>query len=152
MSLESILATKGEDIKHVPPLPVGTYTLQLFGKPNFQDQSRRGGTDYVDFQSRIVAIGEDVSQEQIDQFPGGRAAILGMELKGRGGTRFYLSDAALPMCTDWMADVLDIDRGMTFKEMCFQVPGKTCLAVMRQEPSQDGKRMLSNIQSYAKVG
>jgi hypothetical protein len=152
MSLESILAMKGEEIKHVPPLPVGTYTLQLFGKPNFVDQSRRGGTDYVDFQAKVVAIGDTVSQEQLDQFPGGRNAVVGMELRGRGGTRFYLSDAALPMLKEWMVDILDIDPTLSLKEMCFQVPGKMCLAEMQQEPTQDGKRMVSNIRSYAKIG
>ena len=152
MSLESILAMKGEDIKYAPPLPVGTYTLQIFGKPNFVDQSRRGGTDYVDFSSKVVAIGDNVSVEQIDQFPGGRQAIIGMELKGRGGTRFYLSDAALPMLKDWLVDVLEIDPAQDLKGMIFQAPGKMCLAEMQQEPTQDGKRMVSNIRSYAKIG
>jgi hypothetical protein len=152
MSLESILAMKGEEVKYAPPLPVGTYTLQMFGKPNFVDQSRRGGTDYVDFQAKVAAIGDSVSQDSIDQFPGGRASIVGMELKGRGGTRFYLSEAALPMLKDWLVETLGIDGTLTLKEMCFQVPGKMCLAEIQQEPTQDGKRMVSNIRSYAKLG
>lgn len=152
MSFENILNKKATEISRPPPVPPGTYTLQVFGRPNFVDQSRRGGTDYVDFQTKIVAIGDNVEESILATFPGGRAALMGFELKGRAGARFYLSENAMYMVKEWLTESLGIDEGdKTLKELCFEAPGNMVMAEIQNEPTQDGKGMVSTIRSWARV-
>lgn len=151
MSFESILAKKAADISRPPPVPPGTYVLQVFGRPNFVDQSRRGGTDYADFQTKIVQIGDNVEPSSIDAFPGGRQALLGFELKGRAGARFYLSENAAWMLKEWLIESLGIEEGeKSIKEMCFEAPGHYVVAEIQNEPTSDGKGMVSSVRSWAK--
>lgn len=150
--LNDILNKPATDIKRPPPIPAGVYTIQLFGKPNFTDKKGQGA-DFVEFPSKIVAVSDTVTEESIAAFPGGRAALMGHELKGQGGVRFYLTDDSAWRLTEFMTDTLGIEgEGRNVKEMCFDVPGKMCQIEVAQEPTQDGKGMLSRIRSFARQG
>lgn len=151
-NMDSVLNTKASEIKRPPPIPVGTYTLQIFGRPNFVDMSKSGKKDYVDFQSKIVAIGDTVSEEDLAVYPGGRQALMGMELKSFNGVRFYLSEASLPQLKEWLEEALGIDlENKTLKEAIFEAPGHNVIAEIAQEPTQDGKGMQARIRSYARA-
>lgn len=151
-NMDSVLNTKATEIKRPPPIPVGTYTLQIFGRPNFVDMSRAQKTDYVDFQSKIMAVGDNVSEEDLAAYPGGRQALMAHELKGRAGARFYLSEAAVPQLTEWLQEALGIDlEGKTLKEAIFEAPGHMVIAEIGQEPTQDGKGMQNRIASWARA-
>lgn len=151
-NMDSVLNTKATDIKRPPPIPVGIYTLQIFGRPNFVDMSRAAKVDYVDFQTKIMAVGDNVSEEDLNAYPGGRQALLGLELKGRNGARFYLSEGALPQLTEWLREVLEIDlEGKSLKEAIFEAPGHMVQCEMSQEPTQDGKGMQNRVQGWAKA-
>lgn len=152
-SMESVLNTKASEVKRPPPLPVSNYTLQLHGRPNFVDMERQGKSSYVDFQSKIMGISEDTSDEDLAAYPGGRAVIMGMDVKPRHGwCRFYLSEGALPQLTEWLHDVLGIDlEGKSLKEACFEVPGHMAIAEVQQTPTQDGKGMIAEIRGWARA-
>jgi hypothetical protein len=151
-SMDSVLNTKATEIKRAPPIPVGTYTLQIFGRPSFVDMSRQGKTDFVDFQTKIMAVGDTVSEDDLASYPGGRGALLGLELKGRAGARFYLSEAALPQLTEWLSESLGIDLdGKTLKEAIFEAPGHNVTCEMAQEPTQKGDGMQNRIASWARA-
>lgn len=153
-AFESVLNRKSTEIKPPEPLPVGNYTVQFFGRPVFQDNSKSAGkASYVEFPCKIVAIGDNVDQEQAANFKGG---LMGHEIKGFSGARFYTSDDALWRLVEFMTDALGIDKGTedsprSLKDMVFEVPGKACLITIKQEPSQDGKRMQSRIDGFAKL-
>lgn len=149
-TLDDVLNKKGADVKRPPPMPVGRYLFQVFGRPAFQDMSKAGKNDYVDFPIKVVQIGDDVSQEQIDQFPGGRSALVGHEPKGRSGARFYLSEASQYILVEWLRDALGISDDQPLKAMCFEAPGHLAWGEVQQEPTQDGKGMQSSIRSWAK--
>lgn len=151
-SMDAVLNTKAAEIKRPPPIPVGTYTLQIFGRPSFVDMSKTGKTDYVDFQSKIIAIGDTVSEDDLSAYPGGRQALSGLELKGRQGARFYLSEAALPQLTEWLQDSLGIDlEGKSLKEAIFEAPGHNVICEMAQEPTQKGDGMQNRIAGWARA-
>lgn len=152
MSFDAILNKPAGEIKRPPPLPVGTYTLQLTGKPNFMDMSKSGKQDYVDLPCKVVAIGDNVSAEDRASFPGGEAAILGHEPKARSGLRFYLSENSAWILVEFLRDALGIDvESMALKQAIFEAPGHMVLADCQQEPTQDGKGMTSQFRNFARV-
>lgn len=152
MSFDSILNKPAAEIKRPPPLPAGTYTLQLYGRPNFVDMSKAGKKDYVDFPCKIVAIGDNISAEDRAAFPGGEAGILAFEPKARQGLRFYASEESAWILKEFLVNALGIDEtGKTLKEQCFEAPGHMVLADCQQEPTQDGQGMTTQFRNFAKV-
>lgn len=151
-NMDAVLNTKATEIKRAPPIPVGTYTLQVYGRPSFVDMSRANKTDYADFQLKIISIGDNVSEDDLNGYPGGRQALAGMELKGHGTGRFYLSEKATPQLTEWLEQALGIElEGKSLKEACFEAPGHNVICEMAQEPTQDGKGMQNRIASWARA-
>lgn len=152
-SMESVLNQKASEIKRPPPVPVGTYTLQFHGRPTFVDMERQGKASYVDFQSKIMALSDEMSEEDIAAYPGGRAALLGQDIKPRHGwCRFYLTESSAVQLKEWIEDILQIDmEGKTLKEACFDVPGHMAIAEVQQTPTQDGKGMIAEIRGWARA-
>lgn len=152
MSFDSILNKPASELKRPPPLPAGTYTLQLFGRPNFVDMEKAGKQNYVDLPCKIVAIGDNISAEDRATFPGGEAGILGHEPKARSGLRFYLGENSAFILVEFLKEALGIDTdSKTLKDAIFEAPGHMVLADCQQEPTQDGKGMTSQFRNFARV-
>jgi hypothetical protein len=146
-NFSSILDRKASTIEEPKPFPVGTYLVLLQGQP-IRGESSQKKTEYWDFPSKILQPQSDVSQEEIEKFGG----VQGKELKGRGGLRFYITEESAYRMKEFLTEHLGIDEGeKTMREMLAEAPGKQVYVTISHQPSDDGKRIYSQVVSTARV-
>lgn len=151
-NFSSILDRKPDEIEEPKPFPVGWYLVILQGQPQKGESSQKK-TEYWDFPCKILAPQEGVSQEEIEKFGG----VQGKELKGRSGLRYYVTEESAYRLKEFLIDHLAIDptasdgSTKTMRMLMAEAPGKQCLVEIRHNPSQDGKRLYSEVNATARV-
>lgn len=152
-SFQDILNRKASDIKPPPAYPVGSYHCLVDGPPEAQESSQKGTPCRV-FKFKILAPGADVNAKDLAEIDGG---VVGKIITGQPHAAFYLVETAVWRYKEFLEGALGIspDKGngedKTLLEMEAEAPGKQVMVKLKQEISQDGKRMVHRIDSYARV-
>jgi hypothetical protein len=152
-NFQDILNRKASDIKPPPAYPVGSYHCLVDGPPEAQESSQKGTPCRV-FKFKIIAPGADVNPQDLAQIDGG---VIGKTLTGQPHAAFYLVETAVWRYKEFLEDALAISPNKgngeekTLLEMEAEASGKQVMVKLRHEISQDGKRMMHRIDSYARV-
>lgn len=148
----SILNKRPSEIKEPPLTPVGTYLCLLQGQPVLGESSGKK-TPQVDFPCKVLAAGDDVNKDELAAIGG----IANIQMKNRGGLRFYLSEDAQFMVKNFLIEHCAIpatnDDGSEklLKQLFAEAPGKQVYVVVRHETTQDGKRVVASVASTMRV-
>lgn len=152
-NFQDILNRKASEIKPPPAYPVGTYHCLVDGPPEHQESSQKGTPCRV-YKFKILSPGADVDQKEIAQIEGG---VVHKILTGQPHAAFYLVEGAAWRYKEFLEGALGISdkkangEEKTLLEMEAEASGKQVLVKLKQEVSQDGKRMVHRIDSYARV-
>ena len=138
-----ILKRPASEIKRPPPLPIGHYLWAVQGLPRF-DKSSKKGTDFVEFNCKLLQPLDDVDPADLEAAGG-----IGDRTKT---LTFYLTEKSAYRLTEFMRDDLGIDgEGKSVEQMIDETPGRQFLAAIIHEPSRDGKGIYDNIGATAPV-
>jgi excisionase family DNA binding protein len=153
VSFQDILSRKASDIKPPPAYPVGTYHCLVDGPPAAEESSQKGTPCRV-YRFKILAPGSDVNPQDLAEIEGG---VIGKIITGQPHAAFYIVETAVWRYKEFLEGALGISvskgngEEKTLLEMEAEAPGKQVMVKLKQEISQDGKRMVHRIDSYARV-
>lgn len=142
----SILDRNPTEVEKPKPIPAGTYSTIIIGQPRF-DKSSKKQTEFVEFSHKIVAQGEDVSEEDLNEAltkPDGSVRPLqDIVMKNT----FYLTENAAWRLKDFLKDVgFDVDDdSVSMREMVEGCAGRSVGVFVKHEPSQDGTTVFAKI-------
>lgn len=141
VNFAEILSRPVESAERPKPLPAGTYRLQITG---FEyGSSSKKQTPYVRFNYSVVSPMQDVNTEQ----------LAGIDLAAKKlRDDFYLTADALYRLREYLEKKLNLNvSGRPFGACIAEVPGKTVIASVVQNPSQrEGDDSIYNeISGYA---
>ena len=138
-------AKKLDDIKDVPPVPVGTYLLMVSGHP--EKIKAQTGTEGLSFKMKFLQPRDDVDPQSLKLF---------LEATEKGLSEFempntiYDSPYAEQNLRDFLK-ALGIPGNKGLKQAIAEAPGAQCLGHIRHRPSQDGSRLMANFDRFAKA-
>lgn len=150
-SLEDLVtsnATKDE-IKDVPPIPVGTYLAMIVGQHEMR--KAQTGNSGVEWTCRFISAKDDVDQERLKEH---------LEASDRGLNEVTIKHAiwdsayAAQQIRDFVYDTLDIDPQMPLKQAMAEAAGKNFYMSITHRPTQgrDGvARLQAQINGTAKA-
>lgn len=151
-AFSEIMNKPANAIKPPEPEPVGEYLVVINGRYNIVDNSAAKKTDYIDFPIKVLQLGSSINPETANEWQlKTNKQLIGHEIKGRAGARFYISEDAAWMLKQFLTDTLGIPEGSNLTEMCDQAVGKQYWHSIRHGFSQDGTRMLAERASTAKA-
>lgn len=134
----SILDQPADAVKPPPLLPPGTYDTVIVGLPE-AGQSAQKKTDFFKFTHRIIAAGDDVDPDELNEaFPDGVAG------KTVDNT-FYLTENSLFMLTEFMKNCGVEMEGKSVRACIDEVPNSRVRIHIKHEPSQDGQRVFARV-------
>lgn len=152
-NFSSILDRAPSEIEKPKPLPVGTYTCVVNGLPTY-DKSSKKQTDFVRFNLKVLAAGEDVDADDLStwmQKPDGTTRSLA-DTQIRHD--LYLTEDAAWRLKDFLThlgwDIEDSENG-SMRQMIEQSAGRQVNVFMRHEASQDGTSVFAKVGSTAAV-
>lgn len=143
-SFEDIANQDLDDIRDVPPLPVGTYLCMVLGHHEIVKSSKM--TEGMEWKLKFLSAREDVDSYALNE----HAEALGKSLSDEE-MKFTIWDSpyAKQAVRDFLRDTLGLSGAV--KECLAQVPGQHLLVNITHRPSQDGKRLMANINSTARA-
>lgn len=123
-----------DDIKDVPPLPIGTYLALVVG-PHTMVKSRERQTDGVEFNYRLLQALDDVDQDGLTA-----------HLEARGGSLYDIngkhtiwdSPFAATALRDFVYDALGVDESLPMKQALGEAPGRNFSLHIRHRPFDSG--------------
>lgn len=130
-------ATK-EDIKDVPPIPIGTYLAMVVG-PHQMVKSNQKGTDGIEFQLRFLQADEDVDRD-----------ALGAHLEASGRSlhdvlmkhTIWESPYAATSLRDFVYGALSVEEKLPLKQALAEAPGRNFKLHIRHRPFDSGGGMM----------
>lgn len=153
-NFQDILNRKASEIKPPAAFPPGSYHCLVEGAPT-QEESSQKSTPCRVYKFKILSPMSDVNQAQVAEIEGG---VVGKIISGQGaGTAFYLTEGAAWRYKEFLMDHLGIpEKGpngddKTILEMEAEAPGKQVIVKLKQEISQDGKRIYHRLDTTAHV-
>lgn len=137
----SILDLPPTKVERPKPLPQGTYVTVIVGMPRY-DKSAKKQTSFIEFQHRMVAAGEDVDKDALDDALGDRA-LTDVVMKNT----LYDTPLAGWRIKEFLQHCgFDIDDDSTsMREMVEQTAGKTVGVYLTHVPTQDGQGVFARI-------
>lgn len=139
-NISDILDRKVEDVEAPKPLPPGSYNCIVKGMPE-QGESSKKKTPFLKFILQITSAGEDVDPDEIKEY----GDVVGKTIDAV----YYTTEGALFMLRDFLESLgLDID-GKSFSAVIDETPNCACIAYVKHEPSNDGKRFFARLASTA---
>lgn len=154
-SLTEIIETEAantslDDIKDVPPIPVGSYLCQIVGHHENVKSSRQQ-TDGIRFKVRFLQAREDVEVEKLAEHLEASNRTLGDVTMNMD---IWESPYALSSLRSLLRDTLGIDGSLGLKQALAEVPGKQFIATVTHRAVQsDGgvMRLAAQIGSTARA-
>lgn len=142
-TFESILDKPIDDITRPPPMPAGSYVATVVGLPTQGKSSNEKQTPFYEFKFNLVSPMEDVDQEKLAEIGG---------LAGKTGTiKFYLTEDSAWRLKEFLLDHLGITGVSSIKQAIAEAPNRQCVVVYKSQPSRQGDRLVSFIDSTAKA-
>lgn len=142
MSFEDVLNKKAEDVKQMPPTPVGTYVAIVAGPPK-KGAIGADNTDIFDYELKLVQPMDDVNQEEL-------AASGGMENRTIRA-RFFLTEKAAYRLKDFAVACGVEEAGKSLGQMAAECQGRQVKVLVKHEPAKDGSAVFANAASYSQV-
>ena len=146
--IEQEARTNLENIKEVPPLPVGSYLAQVVG-PHENVVSGRKQTAGIQFNVRLISAGEDVDRDTLGQYLEASNQNLG-DVTIRH--TIWESPYAMSTLKSFLMQSLELQGNL--KEALSQVPGRQFIMHITHRPiqSDDGTmRLMAQIGSTARA-
>lgn len=137
---------KVSDIKDVPPIPVGTYLVMVAGHAE-RTKSTQKGTDGLAFRFKFIQPRDDVDPQSLKTF-------LEASEKNLSDHEMTFTIWESPYAEQNFRDLiknLGVNDNLGMKQACAEVPGAQCLAHIRHRPSQDGQRLMADIDRFLKA-
>ena len=128
-SFAPILDRPASEIERPKPIPAGTYTALVKGLPEFGESSQKK-TPYARFTFELIAAGDDIDQEALEEMGG----IGGKTLRND----YYLTEDALWRIKQFAEDCGVDPEGLTVGQMLEYANGAQVQVVVRHEPARDG--------------
>lgn len=146
----SILDRPSTEIERPKPLPAGTYTCVVNGLPRY-DKSSKKQTDFVEFQLKVLASGEDVDEDDLKAWmtkPDGTSRALA---DAAIRATYYLTEDAAWRLKKFLQD-LGIEEEGSLRQMIEAAPGCQVNVFMKHRASEDGSTTFAEIGNTAPVG
>lgn len=118
-----------DEIKDIPPLPIGTYLALIVG--NHEMIKARTGTPGIQFEYRLVQAEEDVNAGELDAHLTARNASL-HDVTGKHV--IYDSAYAGVALRDFVFGALAIDEKLGMQQALSEIPGRNFKVHFRQDP------------------
>ncbi len=142
-NFESILDKPASEIERPKPLPQGTYVCTVKGLPRF-DKSSKKQTPFVEFTLQPIEAGEDVDEDDLK-------AIGGFKNKTIRAT-YYETEDAIWRLKKFIEDCgIEIDDGVSLRQLLEETPGKQVAAFIKHQASDDGQAVYAQLASTAPV-
>ena len=134
-----------DEIKDVPPLPVGSYLVMVNG--NYEAvKSGQKQTDGMQFNLRVLQAREDVDPEALSaHLEASNRTLMDITLKHT----IWDSPYALTSLRDFLRDTLQINGSLPPKQALAEVPGKQFIVSMIHRPFTDNS---GNARLRAEIG
>lgn len=124
-----LLNKPADAIKKKKPLPAGTYHGIIMG--HRFDESREKKTPFVEFEIRLQAAGDDISQDDL------AAALEGRQLQQETRRQsFYLTDDAMWRLKEFMESCNIASSGRNLNEMLPETTAKPVLVNLTMTPGR----------------
>ena len=134
-----LLATNTDDVEKPKPLPAGIFDATVKG---FKLDINKNGNTFVKFEYSNINAGPDVPPEDLE----------GLDLSKRLLTfNFYLTDGAKWRLKEHLQSLGISTTGKTFGELLPLTVGSAVRLEVIQYNSQDGKEILSRVESVVGV-
>lgn len=133
-SFAELLALSTEEVKALPPLPVGEYLLRILSHEErvAQKTQNRG----VQFNFEVIGMDENVDRSQVEGVPGRKIR-----------DTFWITQDALPRLAEFFRK-LGLSSG-SLAENIIKSPGYEIFATITQNPASDGSGTIyNNITAY----
>jgi hypothetical protein len=146
--LEQEARTNLQDIKEVPPIPVGSYLAQIVG--NYENvTSTRKQTPGLQFTIRLISAGEDVDSDALRKFlEASNQSLHDVVIKHT----IWESPYAMTALKALLLNTLGLSG--TLKEALARIPGQQLIVSITHRPTQsdDGTmRLMAQIGSTARA-
>ena len=146
--IETEAQTNLEDIKEVPPIPVGSYLSQVVGNHENITSSRKQ-TAGIQFTIRLISAGADVDQDSLRDFlEASNQSLHDVTIKHT----IWESPYAMSTLKAFLLNTLGINGPL--KQALSQVPGRQLISTITHRPMQsdDGTmRLMAQIGSTARA-
>ncbi len=145
--MEAIDSSKKlDDIRDVPPIPVGTYLVMGNGHAE-KVKSTQKGTDGLAFKVKFLQPREDVDPTSLQAF-------LSASEKSLADHEMTSTIWESPYAEQNLRDLLKaagIKGSLGIKQAIAEYPGSQFLVHIRHRPSQDGSRLMADIDRFLKA-
>lgn len=136
----SILDRAPADVEKPKPAPIGSYKTQIVGQPRF-DKSSKKQTEFVEFTHKLISAGEDVDEDELKAYLGGRK-LAEVTMKNT----YYLTEASLWRLKEFLEHCgIDLDSVDSLREGIEATPGCEVGIFVNHEPAQDGESFFARI-------
>lgn len=139
----SILDKQPADVKPPEALPTGSYLCVVKGMPRY-DKSTKKGTPFIEYTLVIIQPMEDVDADALAEFGDCKGKVIKATYYDTEGAGYRLKEF-YEHCG------LDVENAESMRELVDQPNGCQVIAYMKQEPSDDGRRMFSKLSGTAPV-
>lgn len=151
-NFQDILNKPAASIEKPKPYPVGTYLGMIEGAPAFGQAASENKTDFVEFSTKILSLGDDVDPVAVATFQEKGQQIVGKTLKGFNWLRFYVTDDSAWRLMAFLEEHLGIEKGSkSLNEMLAEAPGKQFYFTVKHEATKDGSGVVAKLGNTAKV-
>lgn len=150
-NMTSILDRPSNTIERPRPLPVGTYQFQVKGQPRY-DKSKNGN-EFAEFQLVPLAKGEDVDEEALKDALTVKATgeIKPLAEKLMKPQFYYGNDFGAAMLREFVDACGVPDPELSLRERIPGTAGTQVLGHVRHRPTQDGKGIQADIDSFGPI-
>ena len=139
-SFSSILDRAPSEIEKPKPLPTGSYVTLLVGQPRI-DKSTKKQTEYREFTHKILSAGEDVDEDDLKAYLGGKK-LTDVLMKNT----YYITEGAVWRLKEFLEHCgIDLDEVDSLAEGIEETPGKQVGIFINHEASQDGTSVFARI-------
>ena len=114
-SFSSILDRAPSEIEKPKPLPTGSYVTLLVGQPRI-DKSTKKQTEYREFTHKILSAGEDVDEDDLKAYLGGKK-LTDVLMKNT----YYITEGAVWRLKEFL-EHCGIEEGESLREMVEETP------------------------------
>jgi hypothetical protein len=149
-TFESILTstTRLDDIKDIPPIPQGTYLVQING-PHEMIKSTQKQTDGAQINLRLLQARDDVDPDALRaHLDAANRSLMDVQLRYTFWDSPYLEQSL----RDFFRNAMGFDGDWSVSQCFANIPGKQVLAHVRHRPvrSNDGTmRISAEVDSFA---
>lgn len=126
-----LLGKQVDDIKPVPPLPIGEYTFEIGGREEVT--STQKGTPGIEITLTAVAASDKIDKDALVDPNTNQSMVPGRQLS----TTFWITEKAMPMVAEWLK-LLGI-TGVSVAEGLLQSQGKLIIGEVTQKMSKNGR-------------